>query len=301
MDPLKLIRGAHSASLLGLGEAPYIDLSGDDKPPYDLNAPGVLGEIKAVLRALGQKLTEGQSPREQRWMSIRDDDSGIPTWDEASADSFALMLGRIASVQWLSATGIEEPWSVETPVGPSPTATGLEMLAGASLYYLGSPGMPAYLAWRGGTLGPPSRVSGPSATDRVVPPSYFGPFLYVPAGLPEPFATSLFAVEEALRADWRDAAAASDETARIMIAGNMLIHRLARDAIIGESVGHIPPREGQTEIAHVDEDACGRAGGSWDGAAGSCVVKSKYGWLWLAAIPVGVAGVYALTRKGRRW
>ena len=299
MDPLKLIRTAHSASILGIGEAPYIELRGDDKPPYDMNAPGVIAEVKTVLRALGQKLTAGIVPQEQRWMSIRDDADGIATWDAATADSLVLALGRIRDVQWLSTTGIEEPWWVETPVGPSPTATGLEMLAAASSYYLGQAGMPAYLAWRGGYLAPPSRVSGPSATDRVIPASYYGPFLYVPANLPEPYLSAVTVAEEALRADWRDAAAAGNEQARVLAAGNMLIHRLARDVIIAEAVGHIPPREGETSLEHIDLAACDKAGGTWDGTSGRCNVSSKAAWLWLCAIPVGVGVVYFATRNRR--
>jgi hypothetical protein len=296
MDPLKLIRAAHSASFLGIGEHPYVDLGTDNKPPYALDAPGAIAEVKAVMRALAQKL----GVVETRWKSIRDDSDGIPTWDPASADELVLMLGRIRGIQWLSVAGIEEPWWVETPVGPSPTATGLELLAGASAYTLGgTPGMPAYLAWRGGWLAPPSRVSGPSASDVVVPASYYGPFLYTPPNAPEPHASLIAGAEAALRADWAEAASTSDEQALAAIAGNMAIHRATRDAIIQAALQLIPPRQGATTVEHVDADACARAGGAYDAASGRCAVPSR-SWLWLFAIPVGVGAVYYATRKPGR-
>jgi hypothetical protein len=301
MDPMKLIRAAHSASFLGVGEAPYVDLGAGDAPPYDMNAPGVIGEVKAVLVDLAQKLTAGVSPADTRWQSIRDDQDGVPTWDEATADELVLMLGRIRNLQWLATAGIEEPWWSIAPVGPIPTATGLEMLAGATSYFAGPP-MPRYLAWRSGTIAPPSRVSGPSASAPVVPPSYYGPFLYAPAGMPEPYASSLATIEAAMLADWGSAATASDETARSVIAGNMLIHRAARDAIISQALSLIPPREGVTTVAHVDAEACAKVGGTYDEASGRCNVKSIASWLWLLSIPVGIGAVYYATRpsKARR-
>ena len=296
MDPLRIIRAAHSASFLGVAEAPYVDLGAGDAPPYDMNAPGGIAEVKDVLVNLAQKLTTGVSPADTRWQSIRDDADGIPTWDEATADELVLMLGRIRSLQWLATAGIEEPWWGVSPVGPIPTATGLEMLAGATSYFAG-PGMPRYLAWRSGTIAPPSRVSGPSADAPVIPPSYYGPFLYVPAALPEPYASALATIEAALLVDWQEAASSSDETARSVAAGNMLIHRAARDAIISQALSLVPPREGVTTVAHVDAEACAKVGGTYD-SEGRCNVKS-YSWLWLLSIPVGIGAVYVATRPSK--
>jgi hypothetical protein len=134
----------------------------------------------------------------------------------------------------------------------------------------------------------------------VVPPSYYGPFLYVPAGMPEPYATALATIEAALSADWQEAASSSDETARSVIAGNMLIHRAARDAIISQALSVIPPREGETTIAHVDAEACAKAKGTYDAETGSCRVTSIASWLWLLSIPVGIGAVYYATRPGSK-
>jgi hypothetical protein len=142
-------------------------------------------------------------------------------------------------------------------------------------------------------------VSGPAADDPIVPASYYGSFLYAPAGMPEPYASALATIETALRADWAEAASDTTEVARAVTAGNMLIHRSARDAIISQALSVIPPREGQTTVAHVDAEACAKAGGTYDDASGRCSVTKKASWLWLLSIPVGIGAVYLATRKRR--
>jgi hypothetical protein len=305
VSAIDIVRRAHQTSLLGAldGEAPYQDLGGVNRAPYDLNAPGNIAEVKDVLRALGAKASS-EGADETRYQAIRDDAGGLPTWDPASADELVLTLGRYRDVQWLSATGIEEPWWVQTPVGPQPTATGLEMLAGAAGYVLGQPMMPGYLAWRGGYLTPPSRVSGPSATDPVIPVSYYGPdFIYTPPGAPEPHASGIASVEAGLLADWSSAAAGTNAAERVALAASMVARRALREALIRAAIAVMPPREGSTSVEHVDEQACAKASGTWDAATGTCTVpggtsKSSF-WLWLIGMNVGMAGVYWLTRKRR--
>ena len=305
-DIMDMVRRAQQTSLLGNYElpgreeqaAPYVQL-GDTSIPYDLDAPGVIAEIKAALVALGQRAADrfqtSDPAIETRYKDILLDED-VPTWDAATADEFAIAIGRYRGWGWQ----VPGPYAVMTPGGPQPTATGLELIAGAVNELLGGfPRMVRYEQWRSGAFAPPSMVSGPKANAPVRRTSNFGTtFLYSPPDAPGDVLEQVAAADRMLSDAWAGAMQAGSEQERAVYASTMVLGRSVRDAWVREAIAQTPVREGTTEVEHVDQSACVNLGGQWDAATNECKAlepaqaetESSAPWIILAVGGLLIAG-----------
>lgn len=250
--------------------SPYIQL-GDTSIPYDLNQPGVVRELKLALRKLGELSADSHRTSdpaiETRWQDIVVDEE-VPSWDAATADEFAIAVGRYRGWGWQ----VPEPYARSTPGGPQPTASGLELIAGAVNELLGGhPRMVIYEQWREGTFEPPSVISGPPANAAVIDVSYFGPaYMATPAGTAQDIVMQINEAERMLTEAHAGAMVASNENERAHYAAMMLLARSIRDAWVRTAQAQAPIRTGETTVDPVAPDACAKLGGSYDPATGSC-------------------------------
>lgn len=319
---MSLVARAQRTSLLGvhdIGEQdlPYESL-GEDKQPYDLGNVTAVKELKTALVTLGyywsDKLARPDPSTETRWSQI---DLASEGWEPAAADELAFAIGRLRGAGWQ----VKEPYAFETPVGPQPTPTGLELIAGAVNQLLGgSPRMAHYEAWRGGVMAPPSVISGPSATDPVTPNYFYGTaFKVAPANVEGGVAAGLQMVRTALTEAWKDAMAPDkDESYRREVEKRIIDMRAERDKLVEIAIANAPPREGKTVVEHVAAEQCTGSGGVWNPSDGTCVFmaqkkdepspKNYVPWvvLGLGALGVGYAWwksrgpSYAPARRGFR-
>jgi hypothetical protein len=271
---LSIVAKAQGTSILGVhgieeSELPYESL-GEDKTPYDLNDPVAIQQVKSALLALGRywsdRVAREDPAIETRWSWI---DPSVPSWDPSTADEFAFAVGRLRGLGWQ----VSGPYAVETPVGPQPTATGLELIAGAVNDLLGgTPRMTHYEAWRGGWVSPPSVISGPAPSDPVSPCQFYGPaFNLPPYGLTGGLAGALELVRRALTQAWIDAMEpGQNEAYRKAVEQRILEMRGERDRIVEIAIAGEPIREGQTTVEHLAPEACANAGGIWNAVTYSC-------------------------------
>jgi hypothetical protein len=306
---MSLVARAQKTSLLGVHDLPEHELPyealGEDRQPYDLNDAVAITQLKAALAALGaywsDRLARLDPATETRWQHI---DVATAAWEPAAADEFAFAVGRLRGAGWQ----VSGPYAVETPVGPQPTATGLELVAGAVNQLLGgTPRMTHYETWRGGVFAPPSLISGPSPSDPVTAQYFYGAgFKLPPAQVQGGVASGLQLVREALTTAWSDAMLEGQpEAYRASIEKRILEMRSERDKLVEIAIANAPPREGQTVVEHVAQAECLKIGGIWDPSAGSCAITEKQKaesggtnyapWILLA---LGAAGVgYALWKS----
>jgi hypothetical protein len=269
----------HEAQLL----SPYVGFGAIDKP-FDLKAPGAIQEVKRALVALAAYEADPFRSKEDPateliWKHI---DPTSPSWDPMTAMEYALAVGRYAQEYGTGLFDIPPPYAQMSDPGPQPTATGLELLAGAVAQHLGgTPAMPMYLAWRslGCTvcLAPPSKVSGPKPTDPVLPTDDFGTkFLYPPpaelAKDPEAGA-ALAKLEAELAGDWKTAMTAKHETERATIAFKYLTDRIGRDALVAMLIARAKVRIGTTTVDPSTIQACLEHGGSWNTVTNGCEAR----------------------------
>jgi len=162
---------------------------GDTGQPFDLNAPGVVREIKTALielaRAGADPLRNPTDPIvETTWKRLSDemgDPQAVDAWTGAAADQYVTMLSRYGDIRGdldgpFTQLGGSKFGKYGIVGGAQPTAHGLEVLAGAVRRDLGRGMMPLYESWRGGMFDPPSAVSAPAPTARVEPITTHGPF-----------------------------------------------------------------------------------------------------------------------------
>ena len=214
-------------------------------------APEVL-EIKKALIALatrGSDPTQSSDPiKEDAWKNIITLGDFTDAWDGPTADEFMLAMSRFKGY-------IDGPHfqSFAPPPdgivgGPQPLAKGLEALAGAVENVLnGTPVMTQYLAWRNGTLDPPSLLSGPSASDPVLfcrfreqPWNLLG---YTPIwdGAPDYMKAQATSVDEQLITAWGRMYAAEDEFMRSAVYSEVKLLRSMHDGIArAANVGAVP-------------------------------------------------------------
>lgn len=307
---VSFVAKAHGASLLGVHGLPESDLPyeslGVVRQPYDLNEPAAAIQLKTALVALGtywsDRLAKPDPAKETRWTKI---DVSTPYWEPEAADELAFAIGRLRGLGWQ----VPPPYAVETAVGPQPTATGLELIAGAVNDLLGGvPKMTHYESWRGGWVAPPSLISGPSATDPVAPNYTYGPgFKLPPYEVEGGVASGLQLVREALTKAWVDAMTPDkDESYRLDVEARIIDMRAQRNQLVEIAIAGTTPREGNTVVEHVEPEACSKSGGIWDPADLTCTVKAKepvaersYApWILLG---LGAAGVgYALWKSSQR-
>lgn len=162
---------------------------GDTAQPFDLNAPGVVREIKQALVALARlgadPLRNPTDPiTETTWKRVSDelsDPYAADAWTGATADEYVTMLSRYPDLR----SALDGPFTqlggskfgkYGIVGGAQPTAHGLEVLAGAVRQQTGQSLMPLYEAWRGGVFPPPSSVSAPAGNATVMPVTKHGPF-----------------------------------------------------------------------------------------------------------------------------
>lgn len=277
MKPMDVISKAQAASLMGPYEpttpeellTPYESL-GDTSEPYDLNEPAAVLELKEALYALGERAADRHRTSdpaiERRWQDIV---LGEPSWDGATADEFALAIGRYRGLGWQ----VPYPYAVSTPGGPQPTATGLELIAGAVNELLGgTPPMLSYERWRAGSFAPPSRISGPDPNDPIIPVSYFGPAFGVEPADTDPDIREQIAAAERMVGDAHAGAMqAGTEDERAKHAANMILGRALRDAWVAEARAQSEVTgEGRQLTLSEAEEACIDLGGRWDGDAKVC-------------------------------
>lgn len=311
---LEFLSRVQSASLMGPYEpadpeelaAPYVGV-GDTSIPYDLGAPGIIREVKQALKALGVLAADRhRTPDpaiERRYEAIVIDED-VPSWDAASADEFAIAIGRYRGwglqVPW--------PWASDSAGGPQPTATGLELLAGAVNDQLGGhPRMVMYEQWRQGTFAPPSRVSGPDADAPVVPLTYFGvEYTAAPATVEPDIAEQISASERMLSDAWTSAMTATTEEERAYLASTMQLARSLRTAWVAQAQARAPEREGTTVVEPLAPTACVKLGGRWDEQQHRCVPppeqaapSSSAPWLILAVGGLLVAGSFLSKDRAR--
>jgi len=303
---LKLVKAAHATTLLGYERpareemlSPYLQL-GADKVPYDLNYPAAMNELKMALFRLGL-YHSGLGATEQRWATINRMDVDFPGWDAGAADEFAIAVGRYRGLGWQ----VSEPYATYTANGPAPTATGLELIAGACRSLLKDFVMSTYESWRGGQFNPPSVISGPKATDPVTAPQYFGyAYKYVPEGTRADLVQQIAQAEELLKTDWVMAMNSSDEPTLSVVAAALTAKRAERDRLVDIAISEAPARQGTTTVEHVDQEACSKANGVWNVQGSYCSLPPAKGaipsWVWWVAVPAGAAAVYwySSTRKG---
>lgn len=315
VSALDIVSRAQATSLMGPYEppsreehlSPYVSL-GDMASPYDMRETGAVLEIKHALHALGQlaadKFRTADPAIETRWREIV---LGEPSWDAATADEFAIAVGRYRG----AGLQVAGPYAVNTAGGPQPTATGLELLAGAVNELLGgSPRMLNYERWRGGAFAPPSMLSGPSAETPIIHVDYFGPYFRlpppdtVPALMEQIIAADRMVTDAQLDAMFNRPAATEEVRARL--AADMILGRSIRDAWIEEAHAQSEVTGETRELTVPEaEAACIDLGGSWDGSR--CVTPEKTGAeastrpsaSGAALIALGVAGLVGLVAS--RW
>jgi hypothetical protein len=252
--------------------SPYISLPmGALDVPYDLNAPGVVLEIKKALIALatrGSDPTRTSDPiQEDAWKNIVTVGDFTDAWDGPTADEFAMMISRYRG--YISGPYIQSyaPPPVGIVGGPQPLARGLEALAGALENVLGSvPAMTKYLTWRDGRFDPPSTVSGPSESDPVTFCKFQGQSWnalgYTPiwGSAPEYLKVQASDVDAQLFRAWARILEANDEFTRSAIYNEIKLLRTMHDGIARAANVGAPIPE------------CG-TGWEWDAVAGSCSKK----------------------------
>lgn len=252
--------------------SPYISLPmGGDKSPFDLNAPGVVLEIKQALIALavrGSDPVNNSDPiQEDAWKNIVTTGDYANGWDGPTADEFVCMLSRYRGM-------IDGPYlqsSAPAPVGivggPQPMARGLEVLAGAVEEVLGGmPTMTKYLAWRDGYFDPPSSVSAPDPTDPVKFCTFQGEpwntLGYTPiwGSAPEYIKQYGIGADNQLFDAWKRLLEAGDETQRDRIYNEIKLARIIHDkyALEGNKGAPIPE--------------CGNSW-QWNATTGACEKK----------------------------
>jgi hypothetical protein len=262
--------------------SPYIelgamgqDVQGDTSKPFDLNAPGVVVEIKKALVALAQAdadpLRNPDDPiQETVWQHIVLQGPHADAWEGAAADELVTAMSRYAPT-----TGLQGPFvqlggskfgKYGIVGGAQPTAQGLEVLAGAVQQRLGGqPAMTKYLAWRGGAFAPPSTVSGPPANAQVIPSGRHGAFWdpsgYTPLwdGAPDNLKQAVTQLDESLIACIQQQADLKTEGQRLIGINDCLLPTRAsrHQAVLLANEGAPPPE-------------C-PAGHSYDAAQGRCV------------------------------
>jgi hypothetical protein len=251
--------------------SPYVQL-GNTSVPYDMNQPGVVRELKRALATLGalaaDPLRNADPAIETRWKDIVADEP-VPSWDAATADEFAIAVGRYRGWGWQ----VPEPYARSTPGGPQPTASGLELVAGAVNQLLGGhPRMAIYEQWREGTFEPPSVISGPPANAPVIDVSYLGPsYVAMPPSTAPDIGQQINEAERMLTEAHAAAMVAENETDRARHAATMLLARSIRKAWVAEAQAQAPTRTGETTVDPVAPDACARLGGSYDPTTGGCL------------------------------
>lgn len=280
---MDLVRRAQAESLMGPYEpvpgperaAPYVGV-GQMQGPYDFSEPVAILEMKAALKALGElaadKFRTSDPAIETRW---RDIIAGEPSWDAAAADEFAIAIGRYRGL----GVQVPGPYAVDTPGGPQPTATGLELIAGAVNDLLGgSPRMLNYESWRGGSFAPPSIVSGPAADTPVIHTDYFGTDFRLPPADTRPDVLEQIVAANGMITDAQKDAMfnrpAESEQVRAQKAADMMLGRSIRDAWIAEALAESEVT-GETHELTVPEKerACIDLGGQWNGE--SCVTPPE--------------------------
>ena len=311
---VEFLQRVQAASLMGPYEpldreeqaAPYVGV-GDTSIPYDLGARGVIREVKHALKALGVLAADRHRTSdpaiERRYEAIVTEEE-VRSWDAASADEFAIAIGRYRGwglqVPW--------PWAASSPGGPQPTATGLELLAGAVNERLGGhPRMVMYEQWRQGTFAPPSRVSGPDADAPIVPLNYFGVEHPLPPASVAPDIAEQIAASNLMLADaWTSAMTATTELERAELAATMQLGRSLRNTWVAQAQARAPEREGTTVVEPVAPEACVKLGGRWDAEQHRCMppvqtaeTSGAAPWIILAVGGVLVAGSF-LTKDTHR-
>ena len=303
---LDIIERAQAASLMGPYEpspreehlTPYVSL-GDMASPYDMRETEAVLEVKSALYALGQlaadKFRTSDPSFETRWKEII---LGEPSWDAATADEFCIAVGRYRGIGWQ----VPSPYAVTTPGGPQPTATGLELIAGAVNERLGgSPRMLSYERWRGGSFAPPSIISGPTAETPIIHADYFGTrFRTAPADTDPAVLERIVAADrmitDAQRAAMFNEPLASEEI-RSRLAADMILGRSIRDAWIDEAWAQSEVTGSTHELTVPEaEQACIDLGGSWDGSR--CTTPALPTDPSKASTSVGYAPLIALAAAG---
>jgi hypothetical protein len=288
-------------------------LSGD-RPPYVLDSAAI-GELKLALYALAAfeadpSVRPDDPATEQSWKRMDLSPQQIGAWDPDSAHEFALAVSRYKGYGVV----VPGPWTRLLPgpqAGPQPTATGLELIAGAVNKLLGGVNrMTKYEAWRGGSmppdLGAGSLASGPSSPDIAIVYTYdFGarivdgmPVPNVPMAPPDVLAGQPILakqIEEAevfQRTAWNQAKDAkancgleaigdpcqTGEQARDYWSWTMDLRRQQRDALVMKAVALSKTRwVGTTVPDKLAEMSCTSMGGTWAqrGAGGVCLAKDK--------------------------